>query len=138
MSAAITKAVYDVLAGDAQLAALLNTYLGAPAIFTIDPAPGDAVLPYIITAGAVAVTPFDTKTTLGRTVFRDVRCYTAASGSSVLVERLAERVRELFHRQALTIDGFVWIMSEVTGVINADEQDAYARLVNLSLTMEEI
>lgn len=134
----ITAAIYARLAGDATLVALLNTYRGAPAVFTTDPAPGDAVLPYIVTGGEVAQTPFDTKTTRGRTFFRDVRCYAAASGSAATVEAIAERVRELLHRQSLEIAGFVWILAECSGPIAADEQDAYARLVTVKLVVEEI
>ena len=51
---AVTEAIYDALAGDATLVAMLATYGGEPAIFTTDPAPGDAELPYIVSAGEVA------------------------------------------------------------------------------------
>lgn len=134
----LTRALYNLLAGDATLTAMLNTYGGDPAIFTVDPAPGDATLPYVITAGSVADNPFDTKTTLGRTVMRDVRCYTAASGSASTVERIAKRVRQLLHRRAFEIEGFVWIMASCSGPIQADEQDAYGRIVTVTLTMEEM
>lgn len=134
----LTQALHDLLAGDATLAGLLNTYGGQPAIFTVDPAPGDATLPYIITAGAVAQTPVDTKTTRGRTVVRDVRCYAAASGSAATVELIAERVRSLLHRQPLEIDNWMWIMASCSGPIQADEQDAYGRIVSVQLTIEEI
>jgi hypothetical protein len=96
------------------------------------------VLPYIITAGAVAQTAADTKTTLGREVVRDVRCYTAASGSAQVVEAMAERVRELLHRQALTIAGFVWVLAECSGPMAADEQDAYGRVVTVRMVVGEI
>lgn len=134
----LTQALHTLLSEDATLTALLNTYGGQPAIFTVDPAPGDASLPYIITAGAVADNPFDTKTTLGRTVVRDVRCYTADSGSASTVERIAKRVRQLLHRQTFEIEGFVWIMASCSGPIQADEQDAYGRIVTVTLTMEEL
>ena len=134
----LTQALYDVLAGDATLAGLLATYQGEPAVFTTDPAPGDAVLPYIVTAGAVAQVPFDTKTTLGRTITRDVRCYAAASGSAVTVEAMAERVRALLHRQTLEIDGFVWVLAECSGAMAADEQDSYGRIVTVRMVVEEL
>jgi len=134
---ALTAAIYDCLAGDATLTALLSTYGVTPAIFTTDPAPGDAELPYIVTAGEVSQAPFDTKTTLGRTIVRDVRCYASASGSGITVEAIAERVRALLHRQALTIAGFAWIWAECSGPIVADEPDAYGRIVSVRLTVEE-
>ena len=134
----LTQAIYDRLAADATLTGMLATYKGEPAIFTTEPAPGDASLPYIITAGNVAAAPFDTKTTRGRTIVRDVRCYAAASGSAATVEAIAERVRTLLHRRALEIPGFVWIWAECSGPIAADEQDAYGRIVTVRMTIEEL
>ena len=126
---ATTPAFYDRMAGDGTLIALVSTYGGNPAVFTTDPAPGDATLPYVVTAGEVSQVPFDTKTTQGRTIMRDVRCYAAADGSAVTVEAIAERVRALFHRQWISIAGFNWIWAECSGPIVADERDAYGRIV---------
>ncbi len=134
----LTEAIHDVLADDETLAAMLATYEGDPAVFTTDPAPGDAVLPYIVTAGEVIANPADTKTTRGRELWRDVRCYAEASGSAVTVEAMAERVRALLHRQTLEIDGFVWIWALCTGPIVADEEDAYGRIVTVQMRVEEV
>lgn len=135
----LTGALYDELAADATLTAMLTTYGGNPAIFTTDPAPGDADLPYIVTAGDVAqAAAMDTKNSLGREVRRDVRCYTAATGSAVTVEAIAERVRTLLHRRALTIAGFVWILAECSGPFVADEPDAYGRIVSVRMMVEEL
>jgi len=133
----ITAAIYDRLAGDPTLTGMLATYKGLPAIFTSDPAPGDAGTPHIVTAGEVSQAPWDTKTTRGRDLIRDVRCYAVADGSTVTIEAIAERVRALLHRQALTISGYRWIISEVTGPIAADEQDYYGRIISLSLKAQE-
>jgi len=135
---AITAAIHDVLAGDATLAAMLTTYGGEPAIFTTDPAPGDATLPYIVSAGEVAQTPFDTKTTRGRMVIRDVRCYTDATGSAAAVEAIAERVRVLLHRQTIAISDFECVVADCSGPMAADGQDAYGRIVTLTMTIEEV
>jgi len=116
----LAAAIYDRLASDATLTAMLSTYGGAPAVFTADPAPGDAELPYIVTAGQTADAPFDTKTTRGREVWRDVRCYAAASGSCVIVDQIAERVRVLVHRSPLTVDSHTNWLAEVSGPIVAD------------------
>jgi hypothetical protein len=134
----LTETFHDRMAGDPALAAMLATYEGAPAVFTADPVPGDALLPYIVSAGEVVDTPFDTKTTRGRTVWRDVRCYDNASGSAAVVELMAERVRALFHRQALSISDFAWIWGECSGPIVADELDAYGRIVTVRITIEEV
>ena len=134
----LTESFHDLMAGDPTLVAMLATYKGAPAVFTTDPVPGDALLPYIVTAGEVVDTPFDTKTSRGRTAWRDVRCYDNANGSAAQVELMAERVRALFHRQAISITDFEWIWGECSGPIVADEQDAYGRIVTVKLTIEEV
>lgn len=134
---ALTKAIYDRLAGDPTLTAMLAEYDGAPAIFTIDPAPGNAGTPHIVTAGEVSQAAWDTKTSRGREIIRDVRCYAAAVGSAATVEAIAERVRSLLHRQALSIDGYKWIVSDCGGPIAADESDYYGRIVSVTLKIEE-
>lgn len=132
------KAVYDLLSTDATLCAMLSSYEGSPAIFTTDPAPGDAVLPYIVAATVPVSTAFDTKLTRGRSVWLDVRCYTGATGSAKAVNAIAERVRTLLHREPVLISGHTWIWSECTGPINADETEAYGRIVTIKITSEEL
>ena len=56
----ITKGLYDRLSGDATLIGLLSTYDGGAAVFTTDPVPEDAVLPYV-TITSLAEAPFDSK-----------------------------------------------------------------------------
>ena len=134
----LTAAIYDRMAGDAALTALVASYGAGPAVFTTDPAPGDAELPYIVSAGEVAQSASDTKTTRGRQVWRDVRCYAPAIGSAETVEAIAERVRALFHRHALEVDGFETWVAEAGGPIAADEDDAYGRIVSLRLVLQEV
>jgi hypothetical protein len=130
---AFDVALYDTLTADVTLAALLATYEGAPAVFTTDPAPQDASLPYIVSAGAVSQAPYDTKDSnaRGRTLLRDVRCYTARDGSAETVEEIAERVRALLHRQALTVADWAICVAECTGPVAADEAEAYGRVVTV-------
>jgi hypothetical protein len=135
---AVTQAIYNKLAGDATLTAMLSTYKGAPAIFTSDPRPGDSELPCIVTAGEVTQSPADTKTSRGRLIRRDVRCYAPPLGSDQTVEAIAERVRTLLHRQSLTVTGFGWIYSMVDGPITADEQNAQGRIVTVTIRIEEV
>ena len=133
----LTAALYDLLTGDAELVALLSTYQGEPAVFTTDPAPEDAALPFVVSAGQVADSAFDTKTTRGRDVRRDVRCYAPVDGSAVTVEAIAERVRELLHRHQLAVSGMETWIAETSGPIVADEDDAYGRIVSVRLVMME-
>jgi len=132
------KAVYDTLTGDATLKTLVATYKTKPAVFTIDPAPGDAVLPYIVATTVPVANPFDSKTSRGRSVWVDVRCYAAANGSSLAVEAIAERVRLLLHRAPLLIADHIWLWSECSGPISADEEKAYARIVTVKIVAEEL
>ncbi len=134
----LTAALYDRLAGDSTLGTLLAEYHGGAAVFTIDPAPADAVLPYVVSAGEVAQRPFDTKTTRGREVWRDVRCYAAADGSAALVEEIAERVRTLLHRYRLEVANHETWVAEASGPIVADEEGAYGRIVSLRLVLMEV
>jgi len=134
----LTAAIHSRLANDATLAGLLAIYRGAPAVFTTDPTPGDATLPYIVTAGEVTQSSFDTKTTRGRQAWRDVRCYALADGSAAVIEAIVNRVRALLHRQPLSVDGFSCVMAECSGPTVADEQDAYGRIVTVKLTLEEV
>lgn len=133
----VTAAIYDRLSGDPTLATLLATYSGEAAVFTIDPPPGDATLPYIVSAGDVVDAAFDTKTTRGRHIWRDVRCYAEADGSAAVVEEIAERVRELLHRAPLTVSGQCVLIAECSGPVVADEQDAYGRVVTVQMKMME-
>ena len=133
----LTTAIHARLAGDATLAAFLAEYAGEPAVFSTDPAPGDATLPYLVSAGHVSDRAYDTKTTRGRQVYRDVRCYAPASGSVVTVEEIAERVRALLHRHALAVDGHETWVAEASGPTAADEEDAYGRIVSLRLIVME-
>lgn len=133
----LTQALYNALTGASDLTDLLNTYEGEPAIFTIDPIPGNAVLPYIVTAGEVAIRAFDTKTTEGKEFTRDIRCYDTAQGSAEIVEGIAEEVWEVLHREPLTFDGHTWILTECSGPIQADEEDAYGRIITIRTIVEE-
>lgn len=133
----LTQALYNVLAGDATLTALLATYGGNPAIFTTEPVPGDAEMPYIISAGAVAQESNDTKTGQGRIVTRDIRCYSGVTGSAETVEDIAERARALLHRQALTISDYEWLITVASGPMAADEEDAYGRIVTIRVFVEK-
>lgn len=128
----LTQTVHAVLTGDATLAGLLAEYSGDPAVFTTDPPPAAAVLPYIIAAGDLATTPFDTKDERGEELWRDIRCYTARTGSSKAVEDIAARVKALLHRQPLVVDGRPVLVAECTGPRNGpDENKAYSRIVTL-------
>lgn len=134
----ITQAIYDRMAEDTGvggLTSMLATYEEEPAIFTVDPVPKNADLPYIVSAGDVAASPWDTKDKQGREVWRDVRCYASANDSAMAIEAIAERVRWLFHRRPLVVAGQECIVAECSGPVSADESDAYGRIITVRLMM---
>lgn len=133
----LDEPIHARLSGDASLVSLLATYRDGPAIFTTDPPPEDAELPYIVTAGAITYEPFDTKTTRGRRLSRDVRCYAPDGGSVVVIEQIAERVRARLHRYNLEVTGFRVIVAVAQGPTQADEPDAYGRIVSVRYVLME-
>lgn len=133
----LSATLYDVMASDGALVALLASYKGLPGVFTIDPVPGDAALPYVVTAGEVSQLPWDTKQCRGREIIRDIRMYAEADGNNIPIEAIAERVRALFHRRALTIQGYTWLISSANGPIAADEEGYYGRVVSLTVKAQE-
>ncbi|HEY8414407.1 MAG TPA: DUF3168 domain-containing protein [Thermaerobacter sp.] len=135
---AITKAIYDRLAGDDTLRSMLATYEGQPAIFTAPP-PGKSPYPMIVTTGNATDSPDDTKTSRGREIWRDITCYTEATGSMADVEAIAERVRQLFHRAKIPVDGYQVWLSEASGPIPAEtDQTVYGLVVTVRLRMQEV
>jgi hypothetical protein len=54
-----------------------------------------------------------------------------------VIEAIAERVRAVLHRQPLPIDGYEWIVSDVTGPVVANEADYHGRILSLSLKAQE-
>jgi len=143
----ITEALYTRLSGDATLQGLLSTYEGGAAVFTTDPIPENAELPYV-TVLPIAEVPFDSKQTfaggatgnmlLGREISYDVGCYDEDDGSIVDVEAIRERVRALLHRHVLTISNFTTVIAEVSGALPADEDGVFGRIVTIRLIVEEV
>lgn len=139
----LTKAIRDALVADATLVALLSSYdpPGAegpsPAIFT-DPIPEGAQAPFVVLSGEVSQEPLldDNSNGLGSEVLYDVRCYTAQGGSRVLVKQIANRIRALLHRQPLTIAGFAWVDTRVSGPIVGDEVDLYGRVLTARVLVD--
>lgn len=104
----LAAAFYDRMAGDAQLTADLSNYPNAnessgfqPAIFTDEEVPEDATLNYAW-AQDISGIPEDDKLTLGVDVLWQIAVYTQKNDSETL-NRLAWRVRALFHRHALAV-----------------------------------
>lgn len=134
----LAKAVYDRLAGDQELVAMLAKYAGAPAIFTQAFIPENAKMPYIWSYGNVSDQPEDTKTERGRDIFRDIQCFAAYRGDSSPLELIAKRVRKLFHRRAIAVDGATVIVASASGPVPAEtDERAVGLIVHVRLRLEE-
>ena len=138
---AFTQAFNNRLISDVTLVGMLGTYEGNPSVFTKIPIPTDfrvgANGPYIITTGQAFDVggDEDNKNATGREIARDIRCYDDVRKSAVGIEAIAERVRLLFHRHQLAVSGFTVSIAEVTGPIEADEDDVLGRVMTVRLVM---
>ncbi|MEE8262754.1 MAG: DUF3168 domain-containing protein [Gammaproteobacteria bacterium] len=109
MAIDITQAFFDALSADSNLVALLSTFSGQPAIFTGRTIPPDADRPYVWTVGEASQEPDEeAKDTAARTLVRDIWIVADDKGSADEVEEIAERVREIMHRAALTLGAVQW------------------------------
>lgn len=140
----MTQAIFDRLAGDATLDALLaRTVIGdgtGPAVYSSDPVPPNAVLPYVVIGANVGAgyVGHSVRESM-RDVIRDVSAYADrpddGGGSVALVNAIADRVRELFHQQVLALPGSgEWARNPrlvASGPIPNDGQHAFGRVVSL-------
>jgi hypothetical protein len=136
----ITQAVYERLASDAALASMLASFEGKPTIFTYEPVPGDAPLPYIVASGDVmgrVRVPESTKLTYGARVMRDIRIFAEASGSMVEVEAIAERVWELFEKAELFVPGWTQVVRcrADRPIIGPRDERVYMLIVSVTISM---
>lgn len=124
MLSVLTAAIYNKLANDATLTALLATYRSNPAIFTADLIPEDALMPYVVLDNTWAQVDIGAKdNALDREISRDIRVYILRRYSIQQLEAIVERIRVLLHRVVLTVTGYTNIISIVKGPITAPRED---------------
>ena len=142
----IDQAFYDRMAADPELTALLNSYVPtgstagsgalAPAIFTDQEVPEDAQPPYVWSNGQITDIPDDTKLQPGREIVRDVFCYTLRNQTD-LIDQIGNRIRDLFHRHALALDGALAIVAEANGPVTAPtDETVVGRVVSVRIRYE--
>lgn len=140
----LTDPFYLRMATDAQLIADLSEYPNAnessgfqPAIFTDEEVPEDAVLPYIWSNGEVSVAPDDDKLNVGVALIRDINIY-APKNDTERLNRIAWRVRHLFHRHELVVAGAETIIAESMGPRKAPTDDTVdGKIVSVRLRMHD-
>lgn len=146
---ALGRAIYDALVDDTDLDALLaRSVLDAalPAIYTTIPVPQRATMPYIVAymgdVGSYNDDVLNPDDGGYRRVARDVHAYTArpddGGGDAEPVQTIAERVRRIFHRQRLVLEGDqVNLVMQAIGPIINDGEYAFGRVVTLSCLLAE-
>lgn len=135
----ISIGFFNRMNDDKTLTDQLSVYNTKPAIFTTDPAPLDAVLPYIVCPPGYSDLPFDTFSTQGREIVRDIRCYAPKTGSVAAVEAIAERVRTLFHRSTISVTGYALVRCWVDNILFGPEEiDAYGLIVTVRVHLEAV
>ena len=104
----LTDAVFQRMDNDSELRSLLGVTKpnGALNVYTARPIPEDVEYPLILTVGNTSVRPWDTKTTRGWDIERDIYVYARARHDMLQVENVADRIVELFHRYELQPVGF--------------------------------
>ncbi len=147
----IDQAIYDRMANDAELVAMIETYtpngslisagdsgVPSPAIFTDREVPEDARLPYIWTHGQITDIDDDTKLQPGRDIVREIQCFTLRNQTDT-IERIGQRIRDLFHRRTLPILDALAIVSEASGPIaTPTDETVLGRSVTVRLRYETI
>ena len=139
MALNIAAALFSRLSTDGTLTGDLATYGGATAVFT-GRVPEASPRPYVFIHGLVANDPADTKTTRGREIIAQIDAVadTSPGASTIVIDRVAERIRALLHRFSLTVTGFTVRVASVAGPV-AGESDAsvFVRTLSLRLVAEE-
>ena len=129
----LQDAMHNRLSTDALIASGVSVYRTKPAVFSELPVQGwdDPTAVYIVISPPIDDESRDSKnTTRAREVMHDVSVYGPQTGDSSLVDTLAERVRDLFHREPLTVSGYGTLIASCTGPILAPTDDQiYGRVV---------
>lgn len=138
-----TATIFARLTGDATLVALLDTHNGSPAIFN-DRAPDAYIVgpkPGLVIAAPTEDRPVETFTERSRQITRDVRGYAPDTGSTLALDTVMERVRDLFHNlpASLTVSGGTVQIARASGPAASPTTDPalIGRRVTLRLEIQE-
>ena len=129
---ALQQAVFARLSGDAQLVALL----GGAEIY--DGAPRNAAAPYVH-LGEATQRDWSTATEAGAEVVFEIVAWSRESGRSQAL-RVAERVRELLHDAAVSLDGWrlVSLRHLTTETQRAEKPDGRRAVLRFRAALEAV
>lgn len=117
---ALRAGIYSTMAADGTLTGLLATYRTEFAIVDGYSIPKDMESPCVVYT-VVSDLNNDTKTGRVRVIVVDFEVFTTVNSDPITV---AERIRTLFHRVAITVSGWTNIITEVTGPIQGEQDDS--------------
>jgi hypothetical protein len=140
----LSEPLRTALVSNSDIAPLLATHLGEPAIFTRVPPPSEAPFPLIIIPPAADIGNEDAIVARRPVVTRDITIAgeNDAAAKYRLVEAVAETVRQLFHRQkfSLSVPGYRVIDVVAKGPIpTSDDTDSVvSRVVSLTIRLQAV
>jgi hypothetical protein len=117
---ALRQAIYDTLAADGTLTSLIASYRGDYAIVDGYTPPLDMEVP-LIHYEIVSDDNFDSKTGRIRIIIADITVMTSTNSDPVTI---AERIRTLLHRVAITVSGWTNIITEVNGPVQGVQTES--------------
>ena len=135
---AFTAALYDRLATDPDVIAWAAGYAGGPAVFSGDEVPANAHLPYVHIRPAASDTDASTLRRPGREILQDITLHAVSGGTASAISRTAEHVRDLFHYQPITVEGWEPVFVTASGPIGApDEPGFLGRIVSIRAMLQK-
>lgn len=105
-----STAIWSRLRGDATLTGLLAEHGDGSAVIVADEDTvwGSVDTPFVMIMGPLSDDPDDYKVEPGRDVLISVRAFDDATGSTLRVAEIAERIRTLLHRQPVGLMPGAW------------------------------
>lgn len=143
----VGPALRAAIIGDAFITSRLSTWQGAPAVFTRLPIPEDAEFPCVVLPFNSVTTDQDALREKRTVIVRDIMVYgdVAAPGTpedhTRIVDEVAYRLRELFHRNRDALGNVSFHVIDI--VVNSlspapvDNEETVGRRVTLTLRIED-
>ena len=135
----ILAPIYAAITAASAITTELGSYNGAAAVFTRRPVPDDAPTPMVAIGPMVTRSEDDLVTAFRPSVVVDLLVAGDQKTEYRLVERVAELIYGLFHRQpdAITVDGYSVTQIRATGPSPspADGDSKVARRVTLTIEL---
>lgn len=137
----LTEPIRMALIGSASIMGLLPSYLGAPAVFTKRPVPGDAPYPMVVISDDITNREQDGISDFRPLIVRDIAVYHTNEQASNFrsIDDIAQFIRTLFHRQRSSMTVTDWnvvdVQASVPFFVQFQQDQITGRIVQLSVLM---